>query len=252
MQVDLHIHDRYQVELKCNYSLPHNCRTSAYELDLYLFAPENLNVNRTTYPKQQFYKDLQSRICLQPPIVPLHQLIDDNTNPLKTLRARIELIAQQPQQKPPPDYEVQVKMFCGLARNAIRDMVLYIQEISHHQDRQHITEIENGWMGEQVLLYRKRVRLFPKRIRHIFTHYSVDGLKDVIRFNVQEFLRKMDNPKKALWVMDEEGLLPVKGTRVYHLNLIVRCHHDEVSSISRYRIVFNRKGLRRIEPVTKP
>ncbi len=35
-------------------------------------------------------------------------------------------------------------------------------EIHSMRDRDHITEIENGWGGEQTLLYRKRVQLSPR------------------------------------------------------------------------------------------
>jgi hypothetical protein len=488
MKAAISIHDRYQVELKVSYSLPRDCRTSAYEFDLYMFAPQSLGISAETYSKKQFYTDLQARIRLKTPLVPLNHLVGGKASPLEQLRASIAAVAQEPGKEPPADYEKQIKLFCCLARSAIRDSVVYVQGIPHPEDRerlvgqyvesvqklaaayrelrsiiqtpgmgaraldlyffgdeyislliedytshlsdmastpeaalspkgkelllgvirgevhyrcsrkypsipdketdnetllfrksvlkkfvasilfldteakkagrlleqtlfglaaaaamifatavafisqslygaltlpvfialvvsyvfkdrlkdilryywsrritcylfdhttrihdatrnivgkckesfefmadskvpqdilqlrdrQHITEIENGWMGEEILLYRKRVRLYPKRIRHIFTSYSIEGLNDIIRFNVQEFLRKMDDPKKDLFVMDDQGLLPVKGTRVYHLNLVLRLDHDGACSCSRHRLVLNRKGIKRIEQAIGP
>ncbi len=72
-------------------------------------------------------------------------------------------------------------------------------EIREQRNRDHITEIENGWVGERTLLYRKRIRLFPEPIRRIFSKHVVASVNDIMRFNVQEFLRKMDDPKKKLF-----------------------------------------------------
>ena len=72
------------------------------------------------------------------------------------------------------------------------------------------------------MLYRKRIRLHPERVRRIFSEYEVAGVNDIMRFNVEEFLRRMDDPKKELFVMDDEGYHRIRGARVYHLNMIVR------------------------------
>ncbi len=49
--------------------------------------------------------------------------------------------------------------------------------------------------------------------------------------------------------MDDDGYHRIKGTRVYHLNLIMRLMHDEHRAQSRYRVVLNRQGIKRIEQV---
>ena len=105
-------------------------------------------------------------------------------------------------------------------------------------------------MGEQVLLYRRRVRLYPKPIGQIFPDYAVAGINDIIRFNVQGFLRRMDDPTKELFIVDEDAFRPIKGTRVYHLNLILRLVHDGSCAYSRYRLILNREGIKRMEKVS--
>ncbi len=117
------------------------------------------------------------------------------------------------------------------------------------RNRDHITEIENGWVGEDILLYRKRIRLHPERVRRIFSEYEVAGVNDIMRFNVNEFLRRMDDPKKELFVMDDEGYQRIKGDRVYHLNMIVRMAFAKQKLQMRYRVVLNREGIKRIEHV---
>jgi hypothetical protein len=122
-------------------------------------------------------------------------------------------------------------------------------EIHSMRDRDHITEIENGWGGEQTLLYRKRVQLSPRSVRQIFSDHEIAGVNDIMRLNIQEFLRKMDDPKKELFIMDDEGYQRIHGTRVYHLNLVARLVHEGNPTLKRYRIVLTRSGIARIETV---
>ncbi|HRR42029.1 MAG TPA: hypothetical protein P5244_12405 [Syntrophales bacterium] len=122
-------------------------------------------------------------------------------------------------------------------------------EIRKLRDCDHITEIENGWVGEQTFLYRKKIRLHPDWKGSIFSEYEIDGVHDIMRFNIQEFLRKMDDPNKELFVMDDDGYHRIKGARVYHLNLIITLIGDQFRSYIRYRLILNRKGIKRIEKV---
>jgi hypothetical protein len=122
-------------------------------------------------------------------------------------------------------------------------------EIRDLRNCDHITEIENGWVGEQVFFYRKLTHLYPNWTGSIFSEYEIDGIHDIMRFNIQNFLRKMDDPSKELFLMADEGYHRIKGTRVYHLNLIVKMADDKRQSYARYRVVFNRKGIKRIEKV---
>ncbi len=59
----------------------------------------------------------------------------------------------------------------------------------------------------------------------------------------------MDDPKKELFIMDDEGYQRIHGTRVYHLNLVARLVHEGNPTLKRYRIVLTRSGIARIETV---
>ncbi len=122
-------------------------------------------------------------------------------------------------------------------------------EIKDLRSSDHITEIENGWVGERVMLYRRLTNLYPDWAGSIFSEYEIDAVHDIMRFNIQDFLRKMDDPSKELFMMDDEGYHRIRGTRVYHLNLIIKLVDSHRISYGRYRIVFNRQGIKRIEKV---
>ncbi len=55
------------------------------------------------------------------------------------------------------------------------------------RDRDHITEIENGWVGEAVILFRKQIRLYPEWFRRMRDYYPVDGINDIIRINFSKY-----------------------------------------------------------------
>jgi hypothetical protein len=50
-----------------------------------------------------------------------------------------------------------------------------------------------GW--EKVVLYRKLMKLDRPSLDGIFTHYTITGVNDIIRFNVSNFMHNMDNPE---------------------------------------------------------
>jgi len=153
------------------------------------------------------------------------------------------------------DHKIRVRDVAGKIVGVCRESFGFVKgrklpaEVLELRNRDHITEIENGWVGEDILLYRKRIRLHPRRVRRIFSEYEVAGVNDIMRFNVQEFLRRMDDPKKELFVMDDEGYHRIRGDRVYHLNMIVRMMLAGRSLQMRYRVVLNREGIKRIEHV---
>lgn len=120
------------------------------------------------------------------------------------------------------------------------------------RDTQYITNIEGRWRGEQVMIYRKRMKLDAKAVDATYPDYDVPGITDIMRLRVTEFLSRMDDPTKELFVMDDEGYQRIKGVRVYYLNLIVQLRGDGRTMLLRYRVVLTRRGIKRIEQVGLP
>lgn len=117
------------------------------------------------------------------------------------------------------------------------------------RNKDHITEIENGWMGEQIILYKKLIRLYSNSFDHLPEDARINSINDIMRFNIEKFLSKMDNPVKPIFVVNETGFKKIFAKRVYHLNLVIKYSVDGRSSFKRFRIILNRKGIRNIEMV---
>lgn len=120
------------------------------------------------------------------------------------------------------------------------------------RNRTHITEIEGGWLGERAIRYRKLVRLYPVRIADIYDGASIHDINDIMRFSIEEFVQHLGTVDKPVRSLVDNQVKLIHGDRVHHLNVVVRYAFNEVDSFQRYRIVLNRDGIKRIEPVLNP
>ena len=64
-------------------------------------------------------------------------------------------------------------------------------------------EIENKGANEKIILYRKLIRLNRKKLNHNYKHYEINGINDIIRFNISRFIKNMDNPKVPAYILPE-------------------------------------------------
>jgi hypothetical protein len=122
-------------------------------------------------------------------------------------------------------------------------------EILAYRRRDRITDINNSMTSENVILYRKYIRLSSKNFRKIKKRYSTNDVIDIMRFNVQNFLRSMDNPEKKIFITTPGGYRKSLGKRVYHINIITHFLSERRDHFRRFRLVLNRDGIRRIEEV---
>jgi len=137
----------------------------------------------------------------------------------------------------------------GLCRESVR----FISEktvdarVMLLRNRDHITEIENDWRSESVLLYTKEMTLFSQKL--FARHARKTGLTDIARFTVRNFLLKMDEPKTDLYLLRDGHSQTITGTRVYHVNVVVKFIAEKKITYERIRLVLTRNGIKRIENV---
>jgi hypothetical protein len=115
------------------------------------------------------------------------------------------------------------------------------------RNRDHITEIENTWRAEKVIHYTKDITLYSRHI--LRNHKRKTGVTDIVRFNLRNFLLKMDEPTKDLFTLNEGRSEVIPGARVYHVNVILRFTSKRETRYERIRLVLNRDGIKRLEPV---
>ena len=110
-------------------------------------------------------------------------------------------------------------------------------------------EFDNKFSEEKIILFRKNVRLISKIRKSLSGGYKFDSIADIFRFDVSRFLTKMDEPRKPIFILTEDGYKRTHARRVYHVNLIIKFTRNEEIDYHRYRMVLTRRGIERIEHV---
>lgn len=117
------------------------------------------------------------------------------------------------------------------------------EDVRSLRSRTPLFEAENQIYDEKIILYRKLVNLSREDIEK-YKEYRLSGINDIIRFNLVNFIQKMDNPSRPLYMMDEEnGFVCFDAPRVYSLYFILKCQSETDTYYKKYRILFNREGI---------
>jgi len=135
---------------------------------------------------------------------------------------------------------------CKEAVNFIDENEL-LPAIKHIRKKEHITEIENRWRGEKIILYRKHIHLFSKHLKCVYKEFNIEGVNDIIRFNINRFLAKMDNPSKKIYTLEGDHLRIINGNRTYHIILIIKISEEQKTIYKRIRLTLSRGGIEGIE-----
>ncbi len=107
---------------------------------------------------------------------------------------------------------------------------------------------------ETVIRYHKQVSLSSEALQKRL--HGVDGLNDIIRFNLSHLRDRMDEPYELHTIVDPETrqLVTMRCARVYHVNLVLRFTRSRGDSVEveteRVRVILDQRGIKRVEPVS--
>ncbi len=122
-------------------------------------------------------------------------------------------------------------------------------EIMSMRKRSPLVEAESKIYNEQIILYRKLVNLSASAIKQ-YKGYQFVGINDITRFNLTHFIQKMDNEFIPIYVPDEQdGYLKMTSEKVYALHFILRCQGHENLYFRKFRLLFNRGGIKEITEI---
>ncbi len=134
--------------------------------------------------------------------------------------------------------------FTFLAEKELPDDIVKLR------NKDYLSELENGVTGEDIIYSKKQINLHSRECSKIFSGFRVDGVVDIMRFNIRNFLEKMDNPVKEIYMPGGEDIITMKGKRVYHVNMIMKYGMAGCGDVfHRFRLVLSRNGIRRIEEI---
>ncbi len=115
-------------------------------------------------------------------------------------------------------------------------------EVLKARNKMRVTEITEESLGEKIIHYRTKVKI-RNRVKKA---NDFSGVTQILRFNISDFTRKMDDPEKEILIRTKNGFKRMFSNRVYHMNLIMTYSDDNGQVIKPYKIYANRTGIRKI------
>lgn len=121
------------------------------------------------------------------------------------------------------------------------------------RNREFFTDLANDGQGENVICYTKEVTLFKDVFQRTYGGTPpITGVNDIMRYDVRPYLRKMDDPVRRCLYLAGDQLRTVACHKVYHVNFISLYQVTkplQALTLTRIRVVLDRKGIKRVEPL---
>jgi hypothetical protein len=105
------------------------------------------------------------------------------------------------------------------------------------------SRLSTWYLGENIIKYEKNIIIYNKNLKKYYVD-DIEGLRNVMRFDISRFLKKMKAQKVPLYRIDNSYIF---GDKVYHVNLVVRLKTKYKDSLYKIRLVLTKKGIKRIE-----
>jgi len=121
------------------------------------------------------------------------------------------------------------------------------KDIIELRHKENISSLEKKQIEEKIIHYRKMISLSPKAFKLIRKKYITEGVIDIVRINVETFLKNMDNPEKKVFMLKKNKLISKSVDRVYHINMITKYFDGNHEELKHFRLILNRNGIIRIE-----
>lgn len=128
------IHDKFSIEMKVGFLAQQKHEKNDFSVNMWLFIPNSLDINRHTYSKSDFYRDMKSNTRLITPIYLLRDIANKEALPMKLLRETFRKVAVNPSSSNVSDYETHIKMFQSIVKSSLRDEMLHVKDCESEDD----------------------------------------------------------------------------------------------------------------------
>ncbi len=130
-----------------------------FKVEMYLFMPQSLDVNRQNYTRQDFYRALKTNIRLTTPDYLLGKIVNGEKSPFSRLNNSIEQLADVRDSNSFDEYEVQVKRMCSIFGSSMRHLINHINGVKSYDDKKVLV---NEFILQSVKVREKFKGLRPK------------------------------------------------------------------------------------------
>lgn len=181
INIEVRKHDDYSVEFKSGISITKKDSAgkddaSEFMINTWVFVPESLNINRNTYPKEQFYKDVKTNLRLITPIYSLEELLTEGRGPFRRLEKAVDKLYNEPDDELLTEhYDYQIKMLMCIVKSALRREASVICMMK--DEAQILAQVEK--YIENIREVRDKYRDYHTQLKSTF---FTDGHREIFQF----------------------------------------------------------------------
>ena len=170
-RVRLKNHGSRQIELKVHFPVKQDKKKVMYNIDMYLFTPSQLRLNKTNYGVESFISDLHAYTRFSSPSIPLEKLIDGNceVSPLTRIKKLIEN-GNLEQDKTRDKIHFELQTLTNVVRSEIRNIQILYREMM----LQDSTGMDLNYRIIQTLEEINRFLASLRKLHIEFLHLHVD------------------------------------------------------------------------------
>ena len=95
ISVNTKIHDKFSLECKIAYKARRKVKANNYQLNTWIFIPNSLDINASTYNREDFYKDIRTNIRLITPVFLMREIASEEAVPLHNLETFIKFLENE-------------------------------------------------------------------------------------------------------------------------------------------------------------
>lgn len=191
------IHDKFSIEFKVGFVVNDKVKDNNFAINTWLFVPNSLDINSSTYGKDQFYRDVKSNVRMITPVFLLRNIVGGEAIPRKYLEKALENVASDPSKQNIADYEYHIKMFSAIVKSSLRNESDHIRECSLREELGELCESYTANVSEIIGVYRRMRRIInvPTLSPEVRSYYSFgdEFMSHIIEHYSFRVLRKIDS-----------------------------------------------------------
>lgn len=171
------VHDSHHFEVKLDYSIDKDRKKNRYEVDSYFFVPRSLGINQHTYPREQFYSDVQAYIRFKTPTIPLRTIADrsEALSPLNHIYRLLDDLAGRRDREAEKRLSHELKMLGCVARARLRDRARELRDrVTRLRGKARARAVLVSDLGRSWMTFLADVEQFARSWRSI-RHEITDG-----------------------------------------------------------------------------
>lgn len=197
IEIKTKIHDKFSVEFKISFIVEEKGSGNDFAINTWVFVPNSLDINPSTYGKDDFYRDVKSNVRLMTPVFLLKNIAGNGAVPLTLLRDSIENLVSAQTKENVAAYEYHIKMFSGIVKSALREETILIEESIDTDDIEPLCRsfaanaslIAKSYRELKELLARQDI---PEDVRHIYL-FGDELISHLIESHAFRIIRSLDS-----------------------------------------------------------